>query len=141
QTLASQGAMALENARAYQALEQSNAELRAAQQQLIQSERLAAIGEVSAAVAHGIRNPLAGIKAAARVAGMEIGAEHPAHATIDDIVGESNRLEARIRALLDFAKPFEPHPDVCSVREVIDEALHALRTQIDANHIEVLTSV
>jgi signal transduction histidine kinase len=137
QTLASQGAMALENARAYQALAQSNAELRTTQQQLIQAERLAAIGEVSAAVAHGIRNPLAGIKAAARVAALEVGGDHPVHATIDDIVGESNRLEARIKALLDFAKPFEPHPTECGVRAVIDEAVHALRAQTEANRIRV----
>ncbi|MBX3027099.1 GAF domain-containing protein [bacterium] len=137
QTLASQGAMALENARSYQAVADANAELRRAQAQLIQAERFAAIGEVSAAVAHGIRNPLAGIKAAARVAGLELGAEHPARATIGDIVDESNRLEARIKALLDFAKPFEPHPAPCAVDEMVAEALRALRAQIQAQAIAV----
>ncbi|MDX2171344.1 MAG: HAMP domain-containing sensor histidine kinase [Deltaproteobacteria bacterium] len=92
---------------------------------------------MSAAVAHGIRNPLAGIKAAARVAALEVGADHPVHETIDDIVGESNRLEARIKALLDFARPFEPHPADCGVRAVIDEAVHALRAQVEANGIRV----
>lgn len=137
QTLANQGAMALENARSYQALADANAELRRAQAQLIQAERFAAIGEVSAAVAHGIRNPLAGIKAAARVAGIELGAEHPVRVTIGDIVDESNRLEARIKALLDFARPFEPHPAPCAVAELVGEALSALRTQIEAHGIDV----
>ena len=87
----------------------TGAELRSTQAQLIQSERFAAIGEVSAAVAHGIRNPLAGIKAAARVAGIQVGAEHPPRETHRRHRRESNKLEARIKALLDFAKPFEPH--------------------------------
>jgi len=141
QTLASQAAVALENAASYRALEHTNEELRSTQAQLIQAERFAAIGEVSAAVAHGIRNPLAGIKAAARVAGLEVGAEHAAHETIEDIIGESNRLEARIRALLDFAKPFEPQRGSCQVEELIDEALGGLRSQIAAAAIRVATDV
>ena len=141
QTLASQGAMALENARAYQALAQTNAELRDTQRQLVQAERLAAIGEVSAAVAHGIRNPLAGIKAAAKVAGLEVGADHPVHESIDDIVSESNRLEARIRALLDFARPFEPHRAPCRVDELLTETAHALRSQSDASGVAVTIEV
>jgi signal transduction histidine kinase len=133
--------MALENAHAYAALAASNQELRSTQAQLIQAERLAAIGEVSAAVAHGIRNPLAGIKAAARVAGIEVGAEHPVRATLGDIVDESNKLEARIKALLDFAKPFEPHRAPCAVAELVQETLSALRTQIQANGVAVAVEV
>ncbi len=130
--------MALENARAYQALAQTNAELRDTQHQLVQAERLAAIGEVSAAVAHGIRNPLAGIKAAARVAGLEVGADHPVHESIADIVSESNKLEARIRALLDFARPFEPHRALSRVDELLGEAAHALRSQIEAHRVALV---
>ncbi|MEO8603069.1 MAG: ATP-binding protein [bacterium] len=141
QTLASQAAVALENAASYRALERVNEELRGAQAQLIQAERFAAIGEVSAAVAHGIRNPLAGIKAAARVAGLEIDAAHPAHETIADIIGESNRLEARIKALLDFARPFEPHRAPCRVEALIDEARHALRAQIAAASLHIATEI
>jgi signal transduction histidine kinase len=140
-TLASQGAMALENARSYQALADANAELRTAQAQLIQAERFAAIGEVSAAVAHGIRNPLAGIKAAARVAGIEVGADHPVRATIADIVNESNKLEARIKALLDFARPFEPHRAPCAIAGLVQEALGALRSQIQAHGVAVTVDV
>ena len=141
QTLASQAAVALQNARSYSALERTNEELRGTQAQLIQAERFAAIGEVSAAVAHGIRNPLAGIKAAARVVGIQVGGDHAAQETIGDIVTESNKLEARIKALLDFAKPFEPHRAPVAIAELIDEAVAALRTQIQAGHISVRTEL
>src|SRR5262249_44967845 len=59
--IASQAALALQNARTLEAL-------RAAQDDLVRQERFAAIGELSAAVAHGLRNPLAGIRAAAQLA-------------------------------------------------------------------------
>ena len=141
QTLASQGAVAVENAQSYRRLEHINDALRSAQAQLIQAERFAAIGEVSAAVAHGIRNPLAGIKAAARVAGLQVGTDHPAVETIGDIVSESNKLERRIKALLDFAKPFEPQPGAYAVAELVGEAAGALRAQLREHAIELVTSV
>jgi len=54
-----------------QALTQRSQELQAVQTQLLEAERMAAIGEVVAAVAHGIRNPLANIRAVAQVATLD----------------------------------------------------------------------
>lgn len=138
-TLANQGAVAVENAKSYRALVHANEELQAAQSRLIEAERLAAIGELSAAVAHGIRNPLAGIKAAAQFANLELPPEHPLRENISDIIGEANKLEARIRELLDFAKPFEPRPAPCAVPDIIAGALTSLRPQLNAQHITVVT--
>jgi len=141
QTLTSQGAVAIENARSYESLADINAELRNTQAQLIHAERFAAIGEVSAAVAHGIRNPLAGIKAAARVAGIQLGSDHPAVDTIGDIVSESNKLEARIKALLDFAKPFEPHREPARVADLVADAAGALRSQMREHGVAFTATV
>jgi signal transduction histidine kinase len=119
----------------------ANQELRAAQKRLIEAERLAAIGELSASVAHGIRNPLAGIKAAAQYAELDIPEDHPLHENIVDIITEVDKLEGRIKALLDFAKPFEPHPVPCQVSRIIDESLASLRSQISAQGIVLVTDV
>ncbi len=140
-TLANQGAVALQNARSYHALAQANDDLLAAQARLIQAERFAAIGEVSAAVAHGIRNPLAGIKAAAQFANMELPAGHPLRENIADVIGEADKLEARIKALLDFAKPFEPRHAPCRLQDIVAAALASLRSQIGANGIAVADHV
>jgi two-component system sensor histidine kinase HydH len=140
-TLANQGAVAVENARSYRALLHANEELRSAQSRLIEAERLAAIGELSAAVAHGIRNPVAGIKAAAQFAKLDLPSEHPLHESLADIVGEADKLEARIKTLLDFAKPFEPHPDRCRVDKIVGDALASLRPQISAQGIAVITDL
>ncbi len=138
-TLANQGAVAVENAKSYRALAHAHQELQTAQSRLIEAERLAAIGELSAAVAHGIRHPLAGIKAAAQFANLELPAEHPLRENINDIIGEANKLEARIKELLDFAKPFEPHPAACAVADIIAGALTSLRPQLNAHGIKVVT--
>jgi signal transduction histidine kinase len=116
----------------------ANEELHAAQARLIETERFAAIGELSASVAHGIRNPLAGIKAAAEFASLEISDGHPLRETITDIVTEADKLEARITNLLDFAKPFEPHPAPCRIADIVADAAASLQSQMTARGIALV---
>ena len=99
----------MQNARAYRALAETNRELREARDQLVEAERLAAIGELSAAVAHGIRNPVAGIKTAAELARRATPApDDPLRESFVDILTEADALDSRISELLDFARPFAP---------------------------------
>jgi len=101
QTLANQAALAIKNAQAYEIIRRTRDEL-------VRAERLAAVGELAAAVAHGIRNPLAGIRAAAQMAREDVGDDGEVSESLDDIIGEADRLETRVRTMLDFARPFEP---------------------------------
>ncbi len=140
-TLANQSAVAVQNARSYHTLKRVNQELRDAQSRLIEAERFAAIGELSALVAHGIRNPLAGIKAAAQYAELDLPAEHALRENLVDIITEVDKLEGRIKALLDFARPFEPHPTPCDVGQIVQDALTSLRTQITAQGIAVKSEI
>jgi hypothetical protein len=136
-TLANQAAVAVQNARAYRALAEANRELREARDQLVEAERLAAIGELSAAVAHGIRNPLAGIKMAAELAVREAGVDDPLRETLTDILTEADALEARIGDLLDFAKPFVPTYAPADLGEIVRGTIHLLRRQIADHAITV----
>jgi signal transduction histidine kinase len=104
QTLASQSALALVNARAAEVIRRTQVEL-------AEAERLAAVGELASAVAHGIRNPLAGIRTSAEVARDELG-EHDGdlRENLDDIIGEADRLETRVRTILDFTRPLALEP-------------------------------
>lgn len=91
-------------------LARANQELTAVQGQLLHAERLAAIGEVVTAVAHGIRNPLANIRAAAQVAGLGSREGGPSALTtkhLADIMSEVDRLEGRLKELLQFVRPAE----------------------------------
>lgn len=99
-TLAHQAALALTNARAYEIIRRTRDEL-------VQAERLAAIGEMSAALAHGIRNPVAGIRLFAELARDDLDDRPQLASTMTDIIAESDRLERRVRSVLDIARPLE----------------------------------
>src|SRR4029434_831244 len=112
-----------------------------ARDQLIESERLAAIGELSAAVAHGIRNPVAGIKSAAELALAEAAPDDPLREGFSDILTEADALESRISELLDFARPFVPTFVAGNLNDVVLGSLHILRRQIAERTIEVTTGL
>ncbi len=112
-------------------------ELRDAQKDLLRNERLAAIGEFSRAVAHGIRNPLASIRAAAQVAGArstEAAVEEP----LMDVIQEADRLDARIRALLNYSRPFDPALQDIDLGTVMDDVAASLRAQA-SRHVHAPT--
>jgi signal transduction histidine kinase len=100
------------------------AQLERTQDQLVQSEKLASIGEMAAAVAHGLRNPLASLRAAAQLA-----RRHPdspaAREQLDAIIAEVDRLDRRISHLLSFSRPapFRPMPE--SVPRLVEGLLPA----------------
>jgi signal transduction histidine kinase len=103
-------------------LEAKVAELERAQAQLVQSEKLASIGEMSAAVAHGLRNPLASLRAAAQLA-----LRHTESSTPRDhlrlIIEEVDRLDRRISHLLSFSRPAPYHPMPESVTRLVEDLL------------------
>ncbi len=79
--------------------------IRSQQRQLVDNETLAVIGEMSAAVAHGIRNPLASIRSSAEL--IHGGDLAQAHEAASDIIGQSDRLEAWVRELLAYTRPLD----------------------------------
>jgi signal transduction histidine kinase len=116
------------------------AQLERTQAQLVQSEKLASIGEMSAAVAHGLRNPLASLRAAAQLV-----RHHPESASarehLDAIVGEVDRLDRRISHLLSFSRPAPFHPMPESVGHLIDELLPAFSAPIRERGVELRVQV
>jgi signal transduction histidine kinase len=120
------------------ALAAANAELRAAQDQLRVTERLAAIGEVTATVAQGIRHPLANIRAAAQVA-LELRGDHQAiHRRLRAIVGEVDRIAGWLRILLDSVRPFEVRATPVDVNRIVRDVLPLLRHQTAATGLAVV---
>jgi signal transduction histidine kinase len=116
--IAAQAALAIRNARSIQVLRET-------QEALLRTERFAVIGEFAGAVAHGIRNPLSGIRAAAQIAREQ--AEGTAVAeTLTGVLDESDRLEQRVRSLLDFSRPFDIEFEWVDLPEL----LGAVRTTI-----------
>jgi signal transduction histidine kinase len=103
QDIASRASTVLTNVRSFQAMEEQ--------------KRLAALGAMSAGLAHEIRNPLAGLKGAAQVLQSdELDGE--SQEMLQVIVDEAERLDNVVRQFLDYARPFELHR--------ADEVLNAL---------------
>ena len=101
-------------------------QLHSMQAQLVQTERMAAIGEVVAAVAHGIRNPLANIRATAEVAGLRCGTCEIAPKSTGLIIGEVDRMDARVRELLRFVRPGERTRQPVDLNAVVRGSLQGL---------------
>src|SRR5439155_1036970 len=112
-------------------------ELREAQESLARAERLAAVGELSAAVAHGIRNPLAGIRLAAQLALEQTAPDSPVHENLQDVLVEVDKLEAHVRGILDFTRPFEPRVEPTHLPALIEGLLRTLAPRLDAGGVTV----
>ncbi len=134
--IANQLAVAVENARLYEDLRRSYAQLERAQKQLIQRERLVALGELSAVVAHEVRNPLGVIFNSLGSLRRLLRPAGDAKLLLDIVGEEADRLNRIVGDLLDFARPSTPDLKPERLDRVVDEALRAALTQRPAG-IEV----
>jgi signal transduction histidine kinase len=99
----------------------ADAVMRAQRERLVESEILAAVGEMSSAVAHGIRNPLAAIRSSAELA-LDASPEE-ARDSAQDIIAEADRLEAWIRNLLSYSRPLAGAHEAVALPALVDSNL------------------
>src|SRR5205814_433664 len=104
--------------------------------QLVQSEKLASIGQMAAAVAHGLRNPLASLRAAAQLARHRVDAP-AAREQLDAIVEQVDRLDLRIAHLLQFSRPAPFRPLREHVEVLVDGALAGFAELLHQRRIEL----
>lgn len=113
--------------------------LRAQERRLLDTETMAVIGEMSAAVAHGIRNPLASIRSSAElIPGADA---ESARASAQDIVAESDRLEAWVRDLLAFSRPLEAKPVAIALPALIERCLEDFDRDATRRQIKLQTDI
>ncbi|HEY6006505.1 MAG TPA: GAF domain-containing protein [Anaeromyxobacter sp.] len=127
--IANQLAVAVENARLYEDLRHSYAELERAQHRLVQRERLAALGELSAVVAHEVRNPLGVIFNSLGSLRRLVRPTGDAKLLLDIVGEEADRLNRIVGDLLDFARPSTPQLRPERLESVVEEAVGAALAQ------------
>ena len=110
--------------------------LAAQQKQLIANETFVALGEMSSAVAHSLRNPLATIRSSAELA-LEFDSG-PAHKNINDIIGQVDRMSKWVRELLQSLRPLNDDPEPVNLVAALHESLVAFEQQIDKAGVNVL---
>ncbi|TMA63635.1 MAG: two-component sensor histidine kinase [Deltaproteobacteria bacterium] len=97
--------------------------LNAARARLVQSEKLAALGQLATAIAHEVRNPLAVIRSAAQGLGETVSPDDAEAArACAFITAEIDRLGSVVSSLLEFARPLHLEPRAVSVRDLFDRA-------------------
>src|SRR5579872_4967669 len=106
-------------------LADTNRKLEQAQEQARRSERLAALGQMSAGLAHEIRNPLGVIKGSAEMLTQKLGDSNPLATELSGYIStETNRLSALVTRFLDFARPLHADLTPRDITIVLDRALN-----------------
>ncbi|MHC8285842.1 sensor histidine kinase [Pseudomonas sp. XS1P51] len=110
--------------------------LAAQQKQLITNETFVALGEMSSAVAHSLRNPLATIRSSAELAlEFDSGA---AHKNINDIIGQVDRMSKWVRELLQSLRPLNDEAEPVNLVAALHDSLMAFEQQIAKGGIDVV---
>ena len=118
-------------------LQTSVVQLRSTEKQLVTAAKLAAVGRLSAGLAHGIRNPLASIKGSAEILADDFPVEHRKHRMLRVLVDESDRLNHVLTSFLAFARPRSLERIEFSIQDEIENVIALLRNQREGQAVRL----
>jgi two-component system, NtrC family, sensor histidine kinase HydH len=118
-------------------LRQAHQELRQNFESMKRAERLHALGQLSAGLAHEIRTPLASIEGAAAIVQRVSHSEERCHELLEIIQKESRRLNRLLTSFLDFAKPRRPDLKVVEIDELFDSVIALAQHARDNRRLEL----
>jgi signal transduction histidine kinase len=118
-------------------LEETNRQLQRAEAEARRSERLAALGQLSAGLAHEIRNPLGVIKGSAEMLTKKLQDARPLESELAGYISsEVNRLNALVARFLDFARPQNLQLRPVQISRIVDHALESVQQQLTNTRVE-----
>ncbi len=133
--------IAMENARLYQRLHKrftlTAEELEKTQQKLIQSARLASLGQLSQAIAHEVRNPVLSIGGFTKRLKQNLPTESPDHRYVDIIIKETARLEKMVLDVEKYAGMRMAESRPINLRDLVEDALNMWRQDKSDSDIEL----
>jgi signal transduction histidine kinase len=104
-------------------------------------DRLAALGEMAAAIAHEVKNPLAGIEVMAGLLKRRLAADTSTLAVLNDIITEAKMANAIVLEVLDFVRPVRLHVDPVHVGTLLGDALLMAESQVPRGGVVVSVDV
>jgi len=118
-----------------EALRKQSAKLMVAEAAVRRSERLAALGQLSAGLAHELRNPLASIRGSADLLTRSSSNADPMARELAGIISsEVDRTNSLVTRFLDFARPLEPRRELVDVTGVIDRAAERAKVEVNREY-------
>jgi PAS domain S-box-containing protein len=133
--LANQTAVSIENARLYESEKEALDKLQKAQKLLLQSERLAVLGELSAKIAHEVNNPLGIIKNYLHLLSHQAEGNDRSSEYISIVQQEIDRITMIVRQLLDLGKPKRIRFSRTNLGAIITEVLSLMNRQLDKANV------
>jgi signal transduction histidine kinase len=118
-------------------LQQALTEKAAMEEELVRAARLAAVGRLSAGLAHEIRNPLASIQGAAEVLQDDFPDSHPKGKLLKVLLEEAGRLNNVLTRFLAFARPQKGQRNVIDFAGEIEDVVQLVRHRDDAADVEI----
>ncbi len=117
---------------------QTERELSAARQHLLQSEKLAAMGRLTSQIAHELNNPLFGIMNTLELMKTEIAPDNKRRRLLDMSLSEIERLADMLKKMLSFSKPDQAERQAIDINVVIDELMLLYEKRFRENSIKVM---
>ncbi|MBW2202159.1 MAG: PAS domain-containing protein [Deltaproteobacteria bacterium] len=116
-------------------------EIKQLEEKVRRSQKLAAIGKLSAGVAHEIRNPLSSIRGFAQYLRHAL-ADRPQEQEYAEImVSEVDRINSVVNDLLTFARPMEPEPTPTDMMELIKHAVRLVQADAKSRDVSIRESI
>ena len=106
---------------------QDLSQIRKMELQVRQAEKMAAIGEMAAGIAHEFRNPLAAISGSAQLLAQRIGMEPQTRKLMEIVIRECDRLEGVVAEFLLFSRPAVPQKGWCRFGQLVEETVQVLQ--------------
>ncbi|MBS3756274.1 MAG: PAS domain-containing protein [Desulfobacterales bacterium] len=112
-------------------------QLKDAQKQLAQSEKMASLGQLAAGVAHEINNPLTGILLYASFIMEQIDPDSPVKKDLECIVEDANRCKEIVKSLLVYSRSTDSRRSIIHVNELVEQSFKLTRDQKTFRNIEI----